>query len=121
MAERCLGGVQVAASGARVLRRLQTYEAAARFQVAAEAAVRWQADGSELHLAEVHLGMSQAGAALANLASVLAGNVGGLASGNRPAVVAVAGDQGERQHEPVHTVVMGLFGPGLGTLTLIDG
>ena len=104
MAERCLGSMQVAASGARVLRRLQTYEAAARFQVAAEAAVRWQADGSELHLAEVHLGMSQAGAALANLASVLAGSGGSLAGGNRPAVVAVAGHQGKGQYEPVQTV-----------------
>ena len=67
------GCAQVASCGARIMARLQVYEAAARFQVSAEEAVRAQADESEMPLRMVHLLLSQAGASLAGLANALLG------------------------------------------------
>lgn len=63
--------MQVATRGARILARLQLYEAAARFQVAAEDAVRGHLDGSTPELRQVHMACSQAGTALAGLAHAL--------------------------------------------------
>ena len=63
--------MKVAARGARILARLQVYEAVARFQVAAEEAVRGQPEGTETPLRHVHRACGQAGAALAALAHAL--------------------------------------------------
>lgn len=90
--------LQVVSCGARVLARLMAYGAAARFQAAAEAAVRAVA-GSEAQpsTGELQGLVGQAAAALASLAAALgACRPGGGGSSDRtPAVVGAFAPDGE--------------------------
>lgn len=63
--------VQAAVFGQRLLARLQVYEAAARFQIAAEDAVRGFAEGVETPIQEIHRACTQAGVALDSLTQTL--------------------------------------------------
>jgi hypothetical protein len=84
---------QVAARGARILSRLHVYEAVAKFQVAAEEAVRGHAEGTETPLRHIHATCSQAGAALQGLSHALLACPAQQRS-NRPAAVGALGPEG---------------------------
>ncbi len=85
---------QVAARGARIIARLHAYEAVAKFQVAAEEAVRGHAEGTETPLRHIHVTCTQAGAALQGLAHALMACPARPPS-VRPAAISALGLDGE--------------------------
>ena len=85
----------MAGIGTRVLARLTAYGAAARFQAAAEAAVRAAAGGeASVSTAELQSLLGQAAAALTSLASALAACRPASSSDALPATVGAFGRDG---------------------------
>ena len=86
--------MQVAAQGLRILARLKVYESTARFQVAAEEAVRGHAEGTDPPLRHVHMACTQAGAALARLAQALLACPSKVQA-TRPSIITAFSPEGE--------------------------
>jgi hypothetical protein len=86
--------LQVAARGARILARLHVYQAVAKFQVAAEEAVRGHAEGTETPLRHIHVTCTQAGTALQGLAQALM-TCPARQRSVRPAAIGALGPEGE--------------------------
>jgi len=95
----------VAARGARILARLHVYEAVAKFQVAAEEAVRGHAEGTETPLRHIHVTCTQAGAALQGLAHTLMACPARQRS-VRPAVIDALGLEGAPPPPPYYSLYL---------------